>query len=48
MEDNVLTIYSNVTQGGGTIILHIGVRRVEKPDQNGDGACVHELLPVLI
>ena len=48
MEDDVLTVNSDVTQGGGAIILHIGVRRVEKSDQNGDGASIHELLPVLV
>ena len=48
VECNVLTIYSDVTQSSGAVILHIGVRRVEKPDQNRDGASIHELLPVLI
>jgi len=48
MEGNILTIYSNVTQSSGTVILHIGVRRVEKSDKNGDGACIHELLPILV
>jgi len=48
VEDDVLTIHSDVTQGSGAVILHIGVRRVEKSDQDGDGASIHELLSVLI
>jgi len=48
MEGDVLTIYSNVTQGSSAVILHIGVRRVEKSDQNGDGTRIYKLLSVLV
>ena len=48
MEGGVLTIYSDVTQRSGTVILDIGIRRIEKSDQDRDGAGIHELLPVLI
>ena len=45
---DVLTIYSDVTQGGGTVILHIGVWGVEKSNENGDGASIDKLLPVFV
>ena len=48
MEGDILTIYSNVTQGSGAVILYIGVWRVEKSDKNGDCACIHKLLPILV
>jgi hypothetical protein len=45
---DALTIYGDVTQGGGTIILYISVWGVEKSNENWDGASIHKLLPVLI
>lgn len=45
---NTLTICSNITQGSSTVILDIGVQRVEKFDQNRDGAHIYEALSVLV
>lgn len=43
-----ITIYSDVTESGCAVILHISVRRVQQADQDWDRAGVHKLLPVFI
>ena len=46
MGGDVLTICSDVVQRSDTEILHIGVRRIDKFDQDWDGARLHDSLPV--
>ena len=42
------TVDSNVAERRCAVVLHVGVGRVEKADEDGDGAGVDELLPVLV
>lgn len=42
------TIYGNITERSGTVVLHVRVRGVEQADEDRDSARIDELLPVLI
>ena len=42
------TIDSNITQGSRTIVLHVGVSRIEQADKDGDGARIDQLLSVFV
>jgi hypothetical protein len=42
------TIDSDITQGSRTIVLHIGVSRIEQADKDGDGARIDQLLSVFV
>jgi hypothetical protein len=42
------TIDSNITQGSGAIVLHVGVSRIEQADKDGDGARIDQLLSVFV
>jgi hypothetical protein len=43
-----LTVDSQIAERGSTVVLDVGVGTGEERDKNGNGACVDELLPVLI
>lgn len=47
-ETTRLTINGYVTQSCCTIVLNIGIWRVQKADKDGNGTSIHELLPVLV
>ena len=42
------TVDSNVAKRRCAVVLHVSVGRVEKADEDRDGASVDELLPVLV
>ena len=42
------TIYSDVTECSCAVILNVGVGRCQQADEDRDGACVDELLSVLV
>ena len=43
-----LTIDSDIAKGGGAIVLYVCIRRVQKANEDGDGAGVDELLAVFV
>jgi len=43
-----LTIDGDVAQGGGAVVLDIGIGRVEERDKDWDGTSADQLLPVFI
>lgn len=42
------TINSDVAECGGAVVLDVGVRGVEKADEDRDGTGIDKLLPVLV
>ena len=46
--DAGLTIDGDVAQGGGAVVLDIGVGRVEERDKDWDGSSADQLLPVFV
>jgi len=43
-----LTIDGDVTESGGTVVLNVGILRVEKSNENRDGSSGDELLSILV
>ena len=48
MEVGFLTISGNVSQGTDTVMLHIGIQRVEKFDQNREDADTRDPPPATL
>ena len=46
--DIAFTIYSDVTQRGCAVVLHVGIWGVKQANQYRNCTRIHELLPVLI
>jgi hypothetical protein len=44
----VRAVDRDVAESRGAVVLHVGVRRVQEADKDGDGTSVDQLLPVLV